>query len=212
MKQSENFCILPNSLLPAMSELSKGEIRALIGVLSFRDPNSTNLAFPSINTIAKRCGMTPSYCSKQLNRIAERGGILEINRRFNNSNTYDFVWTGCTPPVQGALEPPVHVPLPNRPSNRPLSIGEFLKQYPKPSPPSGWQSYIWANATKEWKDKGLEDIKDQIFLDIRDRLHREWRDVEYWPNPATYLKQQWWTQPMEGRTTTDRETSDTRYF
>ena len=66
MKQAENFCILPNSLLPAMGDLSKGEIRALIGVLSFRDPNSTNLAFPSINTIAKRCGMTPSYCSKQL--------------------------------------------------------------------------------------------------------------------------------------------------
>ena len=153
-----------------MSELSKGEIRALIGVLSFRDPNSTNLAFPSINTIAKRCGMTPSYCSKQLNRIAERGGILKINRRFNNSNTYEFVWTGCTPPVEGVLEPPVHVPLPNRPSNRPLSIGEFLKLYPKPSPPSGWQSYIWANATKEWKDKGLEEIKDQIFLDIRDRV------------------------------------------
>ena len=94
MKQTENFCILPNSLLPAMGDLSKGEIRALIGILSFRDPNSTNLAFPSINTIAKRCGMTPSYCSKQLNRIAERGGILKIHRRFNNSNQYEFIWTG----------------------------------------------------------------------------------------------------------------------
>ena len=139
-----------------MSELSKGEIRALIGVLSFRDPNSTNLAFPSINTIAKRCGMTPSYCSKQLNRIAERGGILKINRRFNNSNTYDFVWTGCTPPVEGVREPPVHVPLPNRPSNRPLSVGEFLKQYPKPSPPSGGRAtyglmQLENGRTRDWK-------------------------------------------------------------
>ena len=156
--------------------------------------------------------MTPSYCSKQLNRIAERGGILKIHRRFNNSNQYEFIWTGSTPPVEGVREPPVHVPLPNRPSNRPLSIGEFLRLYPKPSPPSGWQSYIWANATKEWKSHDLEDIKDQIFLDMRDRLQRGWRDVEFWPNPATYLKQQWWRQPMEGRTTTDRETSDTRYF
>ena len=65
-----------------------------------------------------------------------------------------------------------------------------------------WEKYprkrAKMDAMKAWKAlQGPPDLIAEIVADVEWRLYNEWSDVHFIPYPATYLRQQRWTDERE---------------
>jgi hypothetical protein len=76
-------------------QLSHGDKVVAAWLLFFHHNSRSGLCFPKTETIGKAIGMRRENVSRHISNLVKAGYLL-VRRRFNSSNSYDFVWSRGT--------------------------------------------------------------------------------------------------------------------
>jgi DNA-binding transcriptional ArsR family regulator len=76
-------------------QLSHGDKVVAAWILLFHHNSRSGLCIPKTETIGKAIGMRRENVSRHISNLVKAGYLL-VQRRFNSSNSYDFVWSRGT--------------------------------------------------------------------------------------------------------------------
>ncbi len=85
-----SFAVIPNDLI-LDHDLTLIETRVLIALYSFRNPKTTNTAWPGRSALAERCGYHPNVVSRATTRLEQKGWIRKIRRGKKQTNVYEMI-------------------------------------------------------------------------------------------------------------------------
>jgi hypothetical protein len=87
------FTVIPNELIQD-HDLTLIETRVLIALYSFRNPRTTNTAWPGRVALAERCGYHVNVVSKATTRLERKGWIRKVRRGKKQTNVYEMIGKG----------------------------------------------------------------------------------------------------------------------
>ncbi len=153
--------------------------------------DDNNSAFPSVKTIAKKCGLSTRTVQRTLQSLVELGYLKKDGLSPYETVVYVTGQVGGDTVTGGDTEyqkPVVNVTQRNHLKNCIYTerFGHFWSAYPrKVAKPAALKAFTAL--------KPSEELTDSLITDCQQRLATgDWCDKQYIPYPATYLNQKRW--------------------
>lgn len=159
--------------------------------------NSTQEAFPSINTLSQKLHMSRNTVIKSLS-ILEKIGFIKIEKTTGEHNVYILLSVEAHTSTKHA--PLVHVNEKEIPKTTPLSPSSSIEA-DKPSLFERFWNIYPNHANKKTAEKKFVKLKKETIItmvnDVKKRKveHDQWLKG-YIPHLATYINQERWNDPI----------------
>lgn len=193
------------------------ELKVFLTLKSFAW-NKKRDCFPSINSIAQISGKKRRQVSEIL-ALLEKKGLIRIEHNNGEVSIYYIInkylepganSTGCHEPL-GATSPPTHAEI-RTGTHAEIRTGSNIRETRKENKLKSscsnaqnfdkfWEAYPKKqgkrDALKAWAKIKESDV-DKILVDIGNRLRMDvqWKDKQYIPLPATYLRGERWNDEI----------------
>jgi hypothetical protein len=201
--------------------IAKADLASLIAVLD-RVSHESGLAWPGFGTISKDARVARSTAIRAVGRLVERGYLQRESGGQGRSNRYrigstrstdetssDFATSdelrtaGSAQSGTGVVANPGPEPASLNLPNEPASLEPLLLTADAASDSASRFADFWAvwpkredkdDAENVWRAKKLDKVADTIIADVVARVARfqGWRERQYIPGPAKYLRRKRW--------------------